>query len=75
MCEIVLKNCEELQSELNNYEIIKMQYELIINIVNESEKNVQEYDITRKSKDEFIEIKNKLEGYKKDAEKYIYKEK
>lgn len=75
MCEIVLKNCEELQSELNNYEIIKMQYELIINIVNESKKNVQEYDITRKSKDEFIEIKNKLEGYKKDAEKYIYKEK
>ena len=45
--------------------------EIGVKIIEEFEKNIKNYEITRKSKMEYTEIKMTLERYKENAEKYI----
>ena len=56
---------------MTNKEIIIKNYKTMLKIIEEFEKNIKDYEITRKSKMEYTEIKMILERYKENAEKYI----
>ena len=65
--------CDNLENLPNQEEFIQKQKQLLIEIVNDFNENIQEYSITRKSKEEYLEVKFELERYKKDAEEYLQK--
>lgn len=71
ICQTLENTCQKLENKLKyKQSIIKIE-QLIIDTVNEFEENIKDYEITRKSKQEYLEIKMLLNKYKQKAEKYI----
>ena len=71
ICQTLENTCQKLENKLKyKQSIIKIE-QLIIDTVNEFEKNIKDYEITRKSKQEYLEIKMLLNKYKQKAERYI----
>ena len=73
MIKAISNCCDNLENLPNQEEFIQKQKQLLIEIVNDFNENIQEYSITRKSKEEYLEVKFELERYKKDAEEYLQK--
>lgn len=71
ICQTLENTCQKLENKLKyKQSIIKIE-QLIIDTVNEFEENIKDYEITRKSKQEYLEIKVLLNKYKQKAERYI----
>lgn len=71
ICQTLENTCKKLENQLKYKQIILKLNQLIIDTVNEFEENIKDYEITRKSKEEYFKIKIILENYKETANKYI----
>lgn len=74
-CSNIEQICKELEKTGAKKDIIEENYKLIIDLVEESKENVSDYEITRKSKLEYLENSKILEEYEKNAQEYIIQNK